>query len=62
MAYSGVQQFLQTLKQRVPHADHPLMLALTTAVAVGIYIVSDPLSSSCWISLPCPILSQLLTP
>jgi hypothetical protein len=42
----------------LPQADHPLMLVLTTAVAVGIYIVSEPLQRP-W-SLPCPILSQVL--
>jgi hypothetical protein len=38
----------------MPQADHPLMIALTTVVAVGIYICSDPLQRP-W----CPILSSV---
>lgn len=42
-------------------ADHPLMLMLATAAAVGIYIASEPLrlASGTW-AVPCPILSSIL--
>jgi len=59
----AVQQATNSLWNRLPQlpqADHPIMIALTTAVAVGIYIVSEPLQRP-WV-LPCPILSQLLSP
>lgn len=59
----AVQQATNSLWNRLPQlpqADHPIMIALTTAVAVGIYIVTEPLQRP-WV-LPCPILSQLLSP
>lgn len=54
MYTAAVQQVLKCRMWCLP-ADHPIMLALTTAVAVGIYICSDPL-----LQLHCPILSSVV--
>jgi hypothetical protein len=59
-ATTGAGAVLQAIQQLInPQPDHPLIIALTLMVAVGLYIVSGPLQRP-WLALPCPILSQLL--